>query len=166
MKNQIRLETVSFCKQRKLKSRKERHNLTIRLIEAKQRLINGDSSALKEMKNLGNDLKVIDLKDLEGVKIRSRSQWIEDGEKPSRLFFSLEKKRVNDNFIPSLFNKNDQTVSSKDDLCSTATEFYKDLFSASPIDNDIQEVLIDNLDATLSKDNADIYKIKDLGRGF
>lgn len=128
----------------------------MQLIQAKQRLINGDSSALKEIKNLENDLKVIDLKDLEVVKFRSRSQWIEDGEKPSRFFFGLEKKRANDNFISSLLHKDDQPVSSKDDLCATATEFYKNLFTASPTDNDIQQELINNLDATLSTDNADI----------
>ena len=64
--------------------------------------------------------------------------------------------RKKNNFISLLLDKDDQPVSSKDDLCATATEFYKNLFTASPTDNDIQQELINNLDATLSMDNADI----------
>ena len=56
-----------------------------RLINAKQRLIEGDASANQEIKDLENDLKVINLNEIEGVKIRSRTQWTEDRERPSRL---------------------------------------------------------------------------------
>ena len=105
LKNQIKSTTVSYCKEKKRASRNERHRLTLKLIKAKQCLTDGDNSAFKEVKNLENQLKILNLNELEGVKIRSRSQWIEDGEKPSRYFFSLERKCANDNHISSFFNK-------------------------------------------------------------
>lgn len=101
---------------------------------------------IKEIKNLENKLKIIDMKEIQGVKIRSWSQWIEDGEKPSRFFFSLEKKHANDNFIPSLLNENEQEISS----LFHCYWFYKNLFSASSTDNDIQQELINNLEKSLN----------------
>ena len=154
MKNQIKSTTVSYCKAKKRASRNERHKLTLQLIKAKQRLTDGDNSAFKEIKNLENELKILNLNELEGVKIRSRSQWIEDGEKPSRYFFSLERKRANDNHISSFFTKQNTEVTEKDDLISTATEFYQDLYSKLPTDKNMQAELINNLDAHLSPDNA------------
>ena len=74
------------------KSRQHKQTLLENLTIAKENLISGDNSAAQEVKDIENELKIITQKELEGVKIRSRSQWIEDGEKPSRYFFSLERK--------------------------------------------------------------------------
>ena len=41
----------------------------------------------------------------EGAKIGSRAQWIEEGEKPTRYFFLLEKKRAEKNHFASLFDQ-------------------------------------------------------------
>ena len=73
LKNQIKSTTVSYCKEKKRASRNERHRLTLQLIKAKQRLTDGDNSAFKEVKNLENELKILNLNEL-GVKIRTRSQ--------------------------------------------------------------------------------------------
>ena len=35
----------------------------------------------------------------EGAKIRSRAQWLEQGERPTRFFFKLEKERVQHNHV-------------------------------------------------------------------
>ena len=154
MKNQIKPTTVSYCKAKKRASRNERHKLILQLTKAKQRLTDGDNSAFKEVKNLENELKILNLNELESVKIRSRSQWIEDGEKPSRYFFSLERKRANDNHISSFFTKQNTEVTEKDDLISTATEFDQNLCSKLLTDKNMQAELINNLDAHLSPDNA------------
>ena len=55
-------------------------------------------------------------------------------------------------FLPFLLNRTE--VTEKDDLISTATEFYQDLYSKLPTDKNMQAELINNLDAHLSPDNA------------
>ena len=58
MKNLIKSTNVSFCKDQKSASHNERHKLTLHLIKAKQHLTDGyDNLALKEIKNLENELK-------------------------------------------------------------------------------------------------------------
>ena len=39
------------------------------------------------------ELKQLDLKELESVKIRAKAQFLEEGEESTRYFYSLEKAR-------------------------------------------------------------------------
>ena len=45
-----------------------------------------------ERDNLADTLHNIVEEQKEGAKIRSRARWIEDGEKPTKYFYNLEKK--------------------------------------------------------------------------
>ena len=47
-------------------------------------------------------LKALMLKELEGSKIRSCVQWVEEGKKPTRYFFKLEREHFECNFIFSI----------------------------------------------------------------
>ena len=50
-------------------------------------------------------LKELDLKDLEAVKIRAKAQSLEQGERSTRYFYSLEKSRRADQTICVLTKK-------------------------------------------------------------
>ena len=82
---------------------RERVVLTNRLIDCKQRLVQGDNSTLAEIVSLESQLKILTLRDLEGVKVRRRAKWLEEGEKPTRYFFRLERERVERNAVTNLF---------------------------------------------------------------
>jgi len=56
------------------------------------------------------------LQEAEGAKIRSRAQWIEEGEKPTRYFFRLENKRAAKNSFVSLFDVNGVEKSTQSDF--------------------------------------------------
>ena len=69
---------------------RERVFLTNRLIAYKQHLVQGDNSFGEKIAALEFQLKALALQELEGSKIRSRAQWLEEGEKPTRYFFRVE----------------------------------------------------------------------------
>ena len=60
--------------------------LTNRLIEAKHKLTEGNESVRDLIQKLETDLQTLNRLHVDSVKIRSRAQWIEQGEKPTRYF--------------------------------------------------------------------------------
>ena len=79
-KARIRKLSINFSSRKHRDANAERRSLTSRLIRAKNSLYSGDQSFVP-----------IVSKQAEGVKIRSRAQFIEEGEKPTRFFFRLEQ---------------------------------------------------------------------------
>lgn len=71
---------------------RERVNLTNRLISYKQCLVQGDVSASTEIIALEARLVALFHLEAKGVKMRRRARWIEDGKKPTRYFFRLERE--------------------------------------------------------------------------
>ena len=63
--------------------------LVNRIIKLKLQLTYGDSSVSPEISELESKLKAVILDELDGSKIRSRVQWLEEGERPTRVFFKL-----------------------------------------------------------------------------
>ena len=71
------------------------------------------------------ELKQLDLKDLEATKIRAKAQFMEEGEKSTRYLFSLEKRRKANETIRVLTKDNLDTVTETRDRLSKTRTFYK-----------------------------------------
>ncbi len=73
-----------------------------------------------------------------GAFICSRARWIEEGEKNSYYFFSLEKQRQKKKKIQKL-NINDTIVENQDQINEKIQAFYSNLYksSFSKVDCDI-----------------------------
>ena len=90
------------------------------------------------------------------AKIRSRAQWAEEGEKPTRFFFRLENKCTIKNFFDSLFYAAGVEKTSQMDIENILTTFYKDLFTKDPtIDIQIQTGIIDDFELSLTDHDRD-----------
>ena len=92
----------------------DRVPLVNEIISLKLRLSAGDTFVADDLCDLENQLKALTLRDLEGSKIRSRVLWFEEGEKPTRYFFKLE--RVDRNTVTSILNSDDVEVFSRDEI--------------------------------------------------
>ena len=88
--------------------------------------------------------------DCKGAKVRSRARWIEEGKKPTRFFFRLERKRTEKNIFESLLNESSEEKSSHNDIELVLVDFYKALFSKDSLNMQIQTQIIDDLDLSLS----------------
>ena len=129
---------------------RERTSLTKRIIRAKNNFSSGDASASAEIKELESALLSLVTKEAEGAKIRSRAQWLEEGEKPSRFFFRLEQKRAVKNSFESLLDENGVEKTSLSDIELILVNFYKDLYTKDSLDMQIQTELIDDLELSLT----------------
>ena len=156
-KTQMKSETTFFCKRKAHVRRARRISLFQDLTKAKTDLIQGIPGAASKVKSLENEIKNLDRTELEGAKIRSRSKWIEQGEKPTRYFFSLEKIRANDNFIHSLLKPDATEASSTAEISSTITDLYQNLYTAEPTDPSLQaSEMLNNLENRLSPAESEL----------
>ena len=156
-KTQMKSDTTFFCKRKAHLRRARRISLFQDLTKAKTDLIQDIPGAASKVKSLENEIKILDWTELEGAKIRSRSKWIEQGEKPTRYFFSLETIRANDNFIHSLLKPDATEASSTAEISSTITDFYQKLrYTAEPTDPTLQAEMLNNLENRLSPEESEL----------
>ena len=67
--------------------------------------------------------------ELKGACIRSRADWLEHGEKPSKFFLNLENKnRMNKN-ITEIKVEEDKTIKDPKKILQHVQEFYTQLYS-------------------------------------
>ena len=110
----------------------------------------GDIRVAPAVRDLENALASLISKEAEGAKIRSRAQWLEEGEKPTRFFFRLEQKRADKKIFQTLVDDAGVEKSSQSDLESMLVNFYRRLFSKDSIDMQIQTEIIDDLEFSLT----------------
>ena len=155
LKEVIRNRTIDFSKAKRRELSYDRVRITNRLIKLKFRLVNGDLSVRSEILELESALNAIFTRESEGIKIRSRARWLEEGEKPSRFFFKLGRERFDRNFVFSIYNSGGTEVSDRVDLIKAHEDFYANLFSSERIDLFTQQELFSNLSLRLSEDDRD-----------
>ena len=153
-KESLRAEILYFSKEKRKRLCRERVVLTNRIIACKQLLVQGDNSLGEEIAALESQLKALALQDLEGSKIRSRAQWLEEGERPTRFFFRLERERSENNYVSSILNDQGVEVSSYDEVEQAHVRFYTNLFSPDVIDGVCKRTLLDGLSRTLSGEDC------------
>lgn len=100
-----------------------------------------NQTCLAEIKDL---LKAIHNRAVEGSIIRSKEQWIELGEKPTKYFNQLKNKRQSHNVINALRVGNLSVTWTKD-ILRECHAFYCKLYSAEPVDLPSQDWLLVNL---------------------
>lgn len=149
LKDDIKLVTVDFSRRRSRERAREKILLTNRLIALKNRLALGLHSDAQEILVLEASLKAIYDKELEGSKIRSRVKWLEEGELPSRYFFSLERQRHERTLVSSVFNTEGSEVSSLPEIIEVHEKYYDNLFANEEIDLTVQNELLSHVSARL-----------------
>ena len=145
LKIEIRKTCVNFSVRERRLLNQNRIVLTKRLIRAKNSF-----QPCAVLDDLEGQLLALISKEAEGAKIRSRAQWFEEGEKPTRYFFRLERNRAISNSFVSLFDENGIEKSSQQDLENILMCFYQTLFTSDSLDMQIQTDIIDALEFSLT----------------
>ena len=107
--------------------------------------------------NINNQIKEIEIREVEGAKIRSKGQLREQGETSSRYFCSLEKKREAEKSMRSVqLVKDGEIYTTTDDMVKQTRNFYTDLYTEEGVEEETQETLLDKIKVKLTKEGAEI----------
>ena len=80
---------------------------------------------------------------MKGEMVRSRMQWLSDGERPSKFFCGLENKNFIDKTMKKIKLANGTHVTDQKEVLHHARKFYSDLFEEKPVNenSDIFSIL-------------------------
>ena len=154
LKLSIKEESIAFSCNKWRHLHKQQVSLTNKLICLRQRLVDGDDTVSFLISDTESQLKALRVKEIEGIMIWSHAQWLEEGERPSRYFFNLQRIKAQKSHISSVYDLNGTEVSSQEEIEKAHVNFYSRLFSEEPVDAALQDDLLPSLPRQLSSDQA------------
>ena len=102
-------------------------------------MVDGDDSVVASIQDAECRLKAIYTREMEGILVRSRAEWLEEGESPTRYFFQLQSSNAQKSHISSIYNLAGFEVSSQTGIEQAHVGFYSSLFSEEQIDVSSQD---------------------------
>ena len=155
---EIRGVTISYSSyKKKEKDNKERTLLDeIGVLESEPTI---DFNTLDEKRAALENIRKLKL---QGHMIRSRARWIEEGEKPSKYFCSLESRNFLNKTIKKVQLENSETIIYKQsEILDNVKLFYKTLYTNN--DSNLINVDLENIISDYNTPKLDIYVANNLG---
>ena len=137
VKYHIRKATMSFCSQRKMDKNNEEKRLEQELKKSEIDLaIEPNDHVLFEYNRIKERIKEIEQEKIQGAIIRSKSKFVEEGEKSTSYFFGLEKRNAVKKQMRKLKMKDGEIITDSNKILKEQTNFYKNLYSSKIPEND------------------------------
>ena len=137
---EIRGKTISYSAYKK-KQKIERENMLIKSI---QNLENSPEPDLVLIESKKEELENLRKEKLNGIIVRSRVRWAEEGEKPTEYFCSLESRNYVNKTIPKVIKDDGSIINNQEEILIEVRNFYKDLYACRN-DNTDQDLEIENV---------------------
>ena len=143
---QIRGETIRYASlsRKKTREKEELLKVTIDNMEKNHELLDSEELLLKK-----NELQSIRNNKMNGLMLRSRAQWLREGEKPSKYFCSLEKFYYTEKTIRKLTRQDGQVITDQKEILNEVKGYYQNLFKNK--DSEIDEINTEFLKPYLTK---------------
>ena len=71
-----------------------------------------------------------------GILLRSKAQWIEEGEKNTKYFINLEKRNYDRKYIKTLITDNGKEITNQKDIVKEQMNFYVKLYATKHLQQD------------------------------
>ena len=125
LKYEIRKLTIDYTKRKAKERRKQQAYLESELKKLENNLESSEN--LRKYESLKNNLELIYNHIAEGVRLRSKCEWYEQGEKSTKFFLNLEKHWGNQNRIWKLL-ANEKERNNETEILNQIKPFYETLF--------------------------------------
>ena len=160
LKQGVKEATMLYCKNR---TRDEKDNIKDMFKKLRERQGKYDQETREDERIELRD-EILDIKAkisesekkiAQGARVRSRIEEVEKDERSNKYFFQKEKGRGLKKQIRCLLKKDGQETKEKNEIISMVTNFYDNLYTTEGINEKIIDENLENIDATLTKEEAD-----------
>ena len=153
----IRVKEYSiFYSQKKAKNRDNKiKNIENELIAVDKKITEShetNSKLYEERKVLKDNLDLLYYEKAVGAQIRSRSKWVEEGERATSYFLNLEKQHQSNNCIYALC-ENNITYHKDEDILRIAENFYNEVFRSRNVTTEKANEFMSRIDMQTLPDN-------------
>ena len=142
-KMELRAKTIKYSKEKRSKLRNEEKALQEELQELDGKICNKDAfdqETLEKYEAAKDKLKRIhDTRGKEAI-FRSKTKWFEQGEKPTKYFFNLEKNNYEKKLIREVKLENDEVISNFVQVNKEIENFYSKMYTSKITGNNTSDV--------------------------
>jgi exonuclease III len=130
LKMKIRMETIKYSKTLARNRRAKENELKKSLENLEEELTNNDitDDLLERYFNTKAEYEEYETLRTRGTMIRSKARWIEDGEKNSKYFMSLEKYNQELKSIRTLVDINGEEIRGEKNVLNYIRSYYMDIY--------------------------------------
>ena len=129
----VRSQTISYASMKKKKDN-EKEKLLETEIDSLERTTKKNEDDNKLLEEKKEELKNIREKRIEGVLLRSKARWVEEGEKVSRYFCGLEKRHYVSKTMTKIVDKGKNITESKC-ILERVKLFYETLYENKEVED-------------------------------
>ena len=149
-KNKIKLLTMEISRNLNSKQNKKEIDRLERKLDKLKLIANETDEINAQIKQLEGLIKNYYNKKTEAAKIRSRVKWAEEGEKSTRYFFNLEKKRGQEKLWYRIKTTDGNYKYDIDSIMNEQVDFYSKLFQSEGWDensaHELTRYIVNKLD--------------------
>ena len=140
---EIRGKSISYATHKNKERKKEEENLVKEIEDLENNLQDDNIQLLERKKEYLQDLRK---SRIDGAIIRSRAKWIQEGEKCTKYFCSLEKRNYVDKSFHYIETEEGEIINDKTEIKTQVKTFYENLYkSKEDIIADVDLATINNL---------------------
>ena len=151
----LKCTIAGVCIEYSVRKKRERNGNKVKLMDEIEKVkiqMNNDpsnESIISQLESLNADLnKILDF-ETKGLMIRSRTRWMEEGEKSSKYFCNLEKRSCEKKCIYKIKNDNGKDIFTQTDIVKEIHHYFQNLYSEKDVvynEYDMNEVFLDDID--------------------
>ena len=147
----IRGDTIKYASSLKKNNKTKEDQLLKDIAYLESQLDNNYQLLMDKQLELENLRKI----EVDGEQIRSRHQWLKEGEKPSKFFCNLENKNFIEKTIKSVQLQDGSFVTEQNQVLSHIRNFYVHLFANKDDTLDFNNIhkVLENLPTNTVRDN-------------
>ena len=135
---EIRGKTISYASFK----RKDNENKEKKLIDEISNLELNNNVHCETLGKKRKELEELRKHKLEGLMIRSRAKWIDQGEKVTKYFCSLENRNYVSKCMPNLYRSDGTRTNTKDEIIFETKRFYEKLYDVKQTEDvDLNDLL-------------------------
>ena len=122
---EIRSKTISYEVWKKRKARDTEVNIEKEIKHLSDRIADSDNSLVDALNEKQLSLVNLRKSKMDGVMVRSRTRWMEYGEKPSKYLLNLEKRNCNNRIISRIIKGDGTDLTTSRDIIKKARFFIR-----------------------------------------
>ena len=137
-------QTIEYCTRKNKLKNNILNDIEQKIDKKEQELINSNYNhrIMRERDELVNNLPSMTEVQKRGAQIRSRAKWIEDGEKCTKYFCSLERKHNMNNTIKQLKRQDGTITLTNAEILEEQYNFYEKLYTKDKSHNNALKIIL------------------------